>query len=283
MPDRNTIAHFTAAFHDFASGRVTSHQMKLTDRFRDFFYPGSATLGVSPLDGTVQFYIKVNQLCPPQATVLDLGAGRGSQVEKASGWKRQLLLLRPNAARRIGCDLDGRVAQNPILDEAYVLDDRDFNRIPLSDCSIDLVLADWVVEHLDDPRVSFQQAHRVLKPGGWFCARTSNRRHYSYRIAQLLANSRFEAKILRKVQPNREADDVFPKAYSANTAPQLRRLLAAAGFDQILVHSYEPEPAYVGFHLFALMAGVFYERLASLGFAPRANLLVFARRSPSVR
>lgn len=34
-------------------------------------YPGARSLGVSPLDGAVQFYAKVNQLLQPRAVVLD--------------------------------------------------------------------------------------------------------------------------------------------------------------------------------------------------------------------
>ena len=67
------------------------------EQLRELFYPGTTSLGVSPLDGTVQFYTKVVHVCPSGATVLDFGAGRGSQLERAPSWKRQLLLLQPNA------------------------------------------------------------------------------------------------------------------------------------------------------------------------------------------
>jgi hypothetical protein len=41
--------------------------MTALDRVREFFYPGSASLGVSPVDGTIQFYQIINQVLPENA------------------------------------------------------------------------------------------------------------------------------------------------------------------------------------------------------------------------
>ncbi|HUQ95536.1 MAG TPA: class I SAM-dependent methyltransferase [Bryobacteraceae bacterium] len=40
------------------------------------------------------------------------------------------------------------------------------DRIPFEDDSFDVVLSHDVLEHVDDPKVSLEEIHRVLKPGG---------------------------------------------------------------------------------------------------------------------
>ena len=101
--------------------------------------------------------------------VLDLGAGRGASNEVQSTFVRGLLDLRGKARRVIGVDLDPVVLTNPLLDEAHVYDGV---RIPLPDSSIDLIVSDNTLEHVTSPSVFAREIARVLKPGGWLCART---------------------------------------------------------------------------------------------------------------
>ena len=158
-------------------------------------------------------------------------------------WLRHLLLLKPKCSKRIGCDVDAAVMGNRMLDEAHVLDERQGHRIPLPDESVGLVLADWVIEHLEDPILTFREIHRVLRPGGWFCARTGNLRHYSYALARVVvAGSPLESRTLHRVQPDREDRDVFPKVFRANTKRALRKTLVSAGFREtsVLIHEWEP-------------------------------------------
>jgi ubiquinone/menaquinone biosynthesis C-methylase UbiE len=60
--------------------------------------------------------------------------------------------------------------QNPALDEAYVFNPKD--PLPLGDASIDVIVSDVTFEHIVDPAQAARELDRVLKHGGWLCART---------------------------------------------------------------------------------------------------------------
>src|SRR5690606_29285299 len=94
----------------------------------------------------------------------------------------------------------------------------------LDDSSIDLIYADWVLEHVKDPTFFFSEIGRTLKPGGWFCARTPNRWGIIGLATTLIPNG-MHTRILKHLQPERNDVDIFPTAYKANTIGQMKRLL----------------------------------------------------------
>ncbi|MEM9364715.1 MAG: methyltransferase domain-containing protein [Planctomycetota bacterium] len=250
----------------------------LRQRVIEWFYPGLVSLGQSQFDSTVGFYSFVDHIMPRDCTLLDFGAGRGASFEDDELEHHATLWSMQKAGRRIGCDLDPVVEQNPALDECHVLSAEQDYAIPLGDESVDVVVADWVVEHLPEPTKSFQEIHRVLRSGGSLCLRTSNYWHYSYLLASVVADTPLEAWMLSKSQPNRQSIDVFPKLYRANTKRRLRRLLRTAGYDPAIVFTTEPTSAYMNFSLPTAIAGGVYHRIASAGALPRAVLLAFARK-----
>jgi SAM-dependent methyltransferase len=64
-------------------------------------------------------------------------------------------LLRPTAGHYIGADLDGRRAATAL----------NMENIALGDASIDVILCNHVLEHVDDAK-ALREFHRVLTPGG---------------------------------------------------------------------------------------------------------------------
>jgi SAM-dependent methyltransferase len=251
--------------------------MKLLNKISEWFYPGLETMGISPFDGTVQFYSKINHLMKCNSIALDYGAGRGAQLD-CDAWKQHLLLLQPKCTTRIGCDVDPVVFGNPYIDKAILLDKNENFKVPIDDQSVDLVLADWVIEHLADPLATFNDIHRVLKKGGWFCARTGNVWHYSYAIAKLLGKSSYSEKMVGRVQPAREERDVFIKFFRANTSRVLKNLCQTARFSRIHIHAWEPEPGYLRINPSVFALGALYQRAASIGFLPKATLLLYCQK-----
>lgn len=138
-------------------------------------YPEVVAGGYARQDGFVDFYVRVRSLLTPDSVVLDFGAGRGEWTDPDTPPVfRDLRDLQSKAARVVGVDVDSAVLDNTSLDEAYQVDPA--GRLPFEDETFDLVLADYVLEHVDPDDAASVAAElgRVLKPGGWLCARTPN-------------------------------------------------------------------------------------------------------------
>lgn len=184
----------------------------------------------------------------PQSEVLDLGAGAGIVTQ---------MNFRDHAARVCGVDLDPRVLGNAYLHEAKVANGAD---IPYEDGRFDVVFSDNVLEHLEEPVNVFTQVARVLKPGGYFLAKTPNRWHYMPIIARLTPHAfhRFYNRLR-----GRAGIDTFPTRYRANSIGQLRRLAAATGFEITRIEVVESRPEYLRMNALTYWAGHLYERFVN--------------------
>lgn len=235
-------------------------------------YPERRFGGFTRVDGTVPFFARVHALALEARTVVDVGCGRGEQLDDPSAYRRQLRDLRASGRRVIGIDVDDAAAENPFIDE--------FRRIgpefkwPIEDGTADLVLADRVLEHVPDPEAFVAELDRVLAPGGIFAARTPNRLSYPALAARLVPN-RMHARVVGYVQVDRKAEDVFPTFYRMNSRRRLTRLLGRRGLATAVI-TIESEPNYFRFShpLYAVMARV--HPLIPPPF--RSTLLVFSSR-----
>ena len=132
---------------------------------KEQFYPECRFGGFSHVDGTVAFYTRIRALLDPTSVVLDVGCGRGAAkdrlVQKPS---ERLRVLQESCHTTIGIDVDPAGADNPFMDEFHLIDS---DRWPVDDASIDLLYADYVLEHLEHPDQFFAECSRVTKPGGY--------------------------------------------------------------------------------------------------------------------
>jgi SAM-dependent methyltransferase len=238
-------------------------------------YPEIGAGGFTHVDGTVDFYGRVNALLEPHFVVLDLGAGRGAQLlEYPGSWRTRLCALKGKVARIVGADLDEAVLENPFLDEARLLAIGE--PWPFADDSFDLIVADWVLEHVANPDEFAAEIRRVLKPGGWFCARTPNRWGIIGLGANLVPN-RLHTKFLARLQPERKEIDVFPTVYRLNTRRQLRRYFDKAAWADFSYVS-NAEPPYVQRSRIAMHLVSLYWRLTPKALHTVLN--VFLRAGP---
>lgn len=231
---------------------VTDH-VELLDRW----YPERRVGGFTHADDTVAFFSRIDSVLEPSMVVLDLGCGRGAADEDPLPWRRRLRILKGRCSRVIGVDPDPAAATNPTVDEFHLLVE---GWIPLPNASIDLCFSDFVLEHVEDVDRYLGEAARVVKPGGYLFIRTPNVRSYPV-LASRLVPGRLHKGVLRRLQPDRKKDDIFPTLYRCNSPKKLTRSLERHGFSGI-VHAHESEPGYLGFSRSLYALGVLYQRYA---------------------
>ena len=105
----------------------------------------------------------------------------------------------------------------------------DARRLPFPSRSFDLITANMVVEHLDDPARQFAEIARVLRPGGRFVFHTPNARSYIVAGARFFSDS--AKKRLAQLLEDRHESDVFPTHYLANRAEDIARVAEDAGLE----------------------------------------------------
>ncbi len=112
------------------------------------------------------------------------------------------------------------------------------DRLPISDESFDLVTCNMVVEHLENPSTAFQELARVLRPNGLLIVHTPNVLNYAVWGARGLKALLPRRVILTLVRwsDTREAEEVFPTFYRANSLKKLRHLLGEMGLAEEACH-----------------------------------------------
>lgn len=237
-------------------------------------YPETSAGGFSRVDGTVEFYTRIRSLLRPDMRILEFGAGRGSaHGGDPVDYRRSLRHISGDGRHVVGVDIDPIVLENPFLDQAFVIVPD--GPLPFPDASFDMIVSDYVFEHVANAGHVAAELSRVLAPGGWLCARTPNRWSL-IGLAIQLAPNRLHYQILSRFQPDRQAQDVFPTAYRLNSHAALRHHFPPSAW-QHATYTWDAEPGYAGnWHLLWLFYRLFF-RLSPRGI--RTNLFIFLRKS----
>jgi len=203
------------------------------------------------VDGTTRFARLVSERIQPPMLLLDLGAGAGKPgPANFLGEGVRIIGLDPNESISCNTSVSMRVRG---LAQA----------LPFTAAAFDLVFADWVIEHLDQPSCFAREVARVLRSGGFFVFRTGNLWHYSYAIAAHTPQW-FHNLVANRVRGLSDSGhEPYPTFYMMNTLRAVRRTLLTAGFVEEKLTIIETEPSYLMFSTFTFLAGLLYERIVN--------------------
>lgn len=182
--------------------------------------------------------------------ILDFGAGRGN-VE-AMNFRGKVLHV-------AGVDVEPAVLANPYRDDAAVLTPPEY-RIPFPESSFDVVFADNVLEHLENPELVLGEIGRVLKPGGAFLGKTPGKWHYMPIIARATPTS-FH-RFFNRLRGRKEVD-TFPTLYRCNTRRAVLRCARTAGLSVGSMEFIEGRPEYLRLTWVTYVLGYIYERIVN--------------------
>jgi SAM-dependent methyltransferase len=175
-------------------------------------------------DPEIDFYLRIRSLLNEDSKVLDLGAGRASWFENDySKTKKFVRYLKPVVSEIIGADLDPVVLENRSTTSNVSLAK---NELPFKNETFDVIIADYVFEHVSDPERFAFELNRVLKKGGWICARTPHKFHYVAFCAKLIPEY-LHAKALKIVKPDRLEQDSFSTYYKLNDLKTINTYFAS--------------------------------------------------------
>ena len=198
--------------------------------------------GFTRYEGAIQFFTRVQSLLRADMTAMDFGAGRGLFQDDGNPFRRDLRTLKGKVAKVVGVDVDSAVLANEGVDERLLIGPG--APLPFEPGSFDIVVSDWVLEHLDDPAHFASEMQRVLKPGGWLCARTPNKWGLTALAARVVPNSLHPA-VLGSLQKKRQEEDIFPTRYKLNTLRDVRRMFPESDWEHCS-YLWRGEPKYFG-------------------------------------
>lgn len=110
---------------------------------------------------------------------LDLGCGNG----------KTLLSISDKFSELHGVDILDILSSEAQKKVGFSSADLNFEKLPYSDNSLDLVTAFQIIEHLENPFFVMREAHRVLKPGGIFMFSVPNPFNFSFRLKFLFTGN----------------------------------------------------------------------------------------------
>jgi ubiquinone/menaquinone biosynthesis C-methylase UbiE len=101
-------------------------------------------------------------------------------------------------------------------------------RLPFADGAFNLVTANMVFEHLDDPDAQLGEIARVLAPGGRLIFHTPNKYGYATLMAKLIPEA-FKGRLVYLLHRRKE-EDVFPAFYRINSTSDISSIARRSGF-----------------------------------------------------
>jgi SAM-dependent methyltransferase len=208
----------------------------------------------------------------PSVDWIEIGCGHAILPPWRSAQERELVA---NCRAVFGIDYDW-----PSLKAHATISKKlrgDVSRLPFREEACDLVTANMVVEHLDNPSIQFREIHRILRPKGIFLFHTPNAYGYGVLLSRLVPES-IKGKLVQLVE-GRQAQDIFETHYAANTEKSIRQLALAAGFEVMEIRLLMTDAIFAMIPPLALVELLWIRLLMSEPFRSlRSNFIVALRK-----
>ena len=166
----------------------------------------------------------LDAVVPENCDWLDLGCGHQMF---ASWMEKESHDLAARSRRLVGLDRDLLgLKKNTVIHDAVF---GDIEALPFESDSFDIVTANMVIEHLENPAIVLTEVRRVLRKGGIFIFHTPNRRCVVITLARMMPQAL--KTWLAGVLENRAEEDVFPTHYAMNTLDSISLHAQSTGFE----------------------------------------------------
>ncbi|MBD3244672.1 MAG: methyltransferase domain-containing protein [Candidatus Moranbacteria bacterium] len=192
------------------------------------------------------FYKKfIKNLIHKDSIILDAGCGEKGLIESFNGQAKLI----------IGVDVDKKeLRKNKIAQKKIAAD---LKAIPLKNNSLDLVVCEFVLEHLNNPKPVIKEIFRVLKPGGGFVFITPNVVNPIMFLSKISPHRLHEFLLKNLLKKPTRAHRTY---YKANTLTRLKILAKIGGFERLkIVRAGNSE--YLGFCKPLVIPSIFLEKL----------------------
>jgi SAM-dependent methyltransferase len=234
----------------------------------------------SVIDCDIAFYslIRGLMLRHDLQNVLDYGSGRNRYAQdfdpKTDSFLiRDLRDLRFNGAEVTAADIDPAVRSHPTSSRQHVIVPGE--SLPFEDGAFDLIVSDYVFEHVEDATGVARELERLVRPSGWIVVRTPNRYGYLKLAASLVPNQLHNA-VLRYVQPHRKETDTFHTFYRLNSRKAFESHFRSC---EVSMMSDSWEPAYFFGRSWVYRLFSFIHKILPKAFGT-ASIFILQKREP---
>jgi ubiquinone/menaquinone biosynthesis C-methylase UbiE len=202
---------------------------------------------------------KINSNC----SILDAGCGEEGIFSKSD--------LNKKSKRKSLIGIDVGEGKNPYVDKKFV---GNLENLPFKDNSFDIILLEWVAEHLEYPEKVFKEFSRVLKEKGNLILITPNIRNPLVMFGSLIPTS-FKDSLLKRLL-KKEEQDLFPLFSRCNSVKTINKIAERTGFKKEFLETY-PNPDYFAFSKILLNVTAYIDKiLLNFRFLDSSRMYILA-------
>jgi 2-polyprenyl-3-methyl-5-hydroxy-6-metoxy-1,4-benzoquinol methylase len=221
------------------------------------------------------YYDALTAQLSPSRRWLDMGCGHQVFAEWMTR-EQEAVVARSRIVA--GIDLDWAGLRNHTAIDRRVFGD--LSRLPFTSGSWDVISANMVMEHLEDPDAVLREVHRTLSPQGTFVFHTPNFYHWGTLVARALPDG-MKKRLIRLFEGRVEAD-VFETHYRVNTEADIRRRAHATGFEVLQLRHVNSSATLKMLGPIVLLELLYIRLIEHPRLAPlRSGLVVTLRKLPA--